>query len=121
MRDIDPAQSAVVQFLGDAGTFGHPVGAVKRIDTHGAHVFLAGERAYKIKRAVKYPYLDYSTLAKREAACRTELEVNLRFAPELYLGIVPDVRRGGRAGGMGGRDAPLRRNARGGGEAGRHR
>ncbi|HEY8267757.1 MAG TPA: AAA family ATPase [Xanthobacteraceae bacterium] len=106
MSEIDPAQAAVVTLLGDPGTFGLSAGEVKRIDTHGAHVFLAGERVYKIKRPVKYPYLDYSTLAKREAACRTELEVNRRFASELYLGVVPIMRRGGRLA-LGGAGEPV--------------
>ena len=49
--------------------------------THAASVFLAGDRAYKIKRAVRFPFLGYSTLEKRRAACRAELEVSRRFAP----------------------------------------
>ena len=96
MAGEDITQKAVVVLFSDPATFGAETGAVKRIDTHAAMVFLAGERVYKIKRPVKYPYLDYSTLAKREAACRTELEVNRRFASEIYLGVVPIVRRGGR-------------------------
>jgi aminoglycoside phosphotransferase family enzyme/predicted kinase len=62
---------------------------VERIDTHAASVFLAGEHAYKVKRAVKYPYLDYSTLEKRKAACAKELEINRRFAADLYLKVIP--------------------------------
>ncbi len=58
--------------------------AVKRIDTHAASVFLAGERALKVKRAVRFPFLDYSTLAKRKAACETELAINRRTAPGIY-------------------------------------
>ena len=106
MSEIDPAQAFVVALLGDPATYGLSAGGVKRIDTHGAHVFLAGERVYKIKRAVKYPYLDYSSLELREAACRTELEVNRRFAPELYLGVVPIMRRGGRLA-LGGAGEPV--------------
>ena len=55
-------------------------------------VFLAGERAYKVKRAVKFPFLDYSTAAKRKAACEAELEVNRPFAPQLYRGVVAITR-----------------------------
>ncbi len=55
-------------------------------------IFLAGDRAFKVKRAVRLPFLDYSTLAKRKAACASELEVNRAFAPELYRGIVPITR-----------------------------
>ncbi len=57
---------------------------VERIDTHAASVFLDGTRALKIKRAVKFPFLDYSTLEKRKAACEEELRVNRRLAPQIY-------------------------------------
>lgn len=79
-------QEPVLRFLADPATHGLAAGSVKRVDTHGAIVFLAGPRVYKIKRAVKYPYLDFSTLDKREAAIDAEIEANKPFAPELYLG-----------------------------------
>ena len=85
-------QDDVIAFLADPATHGHAKGDVKRIDTHGAIVFLAGNRAYKIKRAVKYPYLDFTTLEKREEAIRAEIEVNRRFAPELYLDVTAVTR-----------------------------
>ena len=55
-------------------------------------MFLAGDRALKVKRAVRFPFLDYSTLAKRKAACEAELEVNRPFAPELYRRVAPITR-----------------------------
>ena len=58
-------QERVFAFLTDPAA--HPL--VHRIDTHAASVFLEGDRALKIKRAVRFPYLDYSTLEKRKAAC----------------------------------------------------
>ncbi|MGY4237991.1 aminoglycoside phosphotransferase family enzyme/predicted kinase [Bradyrhizobium sp. USDA 4449] len=61
---------------------------VKRIDTHAASVFLDGRRALKIKRAVKYPFLDYSTPDKRKAACEEEVRINRPHAPEIYRGVV---------------------------------
>jgi aminoglycoside phosphotransferase family enzyme/predicted kinase len=61
---------------------------VKRIDTHAASVFLDGTRALKIKRAVKYPFLDYSTLEKRKAACEEELRINRPHAPQIYRRVV---------------------------------
>ncbi len=61
---------------------------VHRIDTHAASVFLEGTRALKIKRAVRFPFLDYSTLAKRKAACDEELKINSRFAPQIYRRVV---------------------------------
>ena len=83
-------QSDVFAFLGDAKT--HGGAKVTRCDTHGAAVFLAGDRVYKVKRAVRFPFLDYSTIEKRKAACNAELEVNRRFAPQLYRRTVPITR-----------------------------
>lgn len=85
-------QAAVVAFLADPAT--HGGAAVERIATHASLVFLAGDRAYKVKRAVKYPYLDFSTLEKRRRACIAEIAINRRTAPSLYLGIAPVLRSG---------------------------
>jgi len=86
-------QSGVAAFLASPDTYGPDVDHVHQIDTHGAMVFLAGNRAYKVKRAVKFPYMDFSTLALRQAACEKEIVVNRRTAPDLYLGVVPIVRQ----------------------------
>lgn len=80
-------QERVIAFLGDGRTHGGV--DVKRIDTHAAVVFLAGQKAYKLKRAVRFPFLDFSSLEKREAACKREIERNRMFAPEIYLGVQP--------------------------------
>ena len=64
----------------------------KKIDTHGAVVFLSGDRGYKMKRAVKFPYMDFSTVERRAAMCAAEVEFNQRMAPEIYLGTMP-IRR----------------------------
>ena len=61
---------------------------VKRIDTHAASVFLDGKRALKIKRAVRFPFLDYSTLDKRKAACEEEIRINRPLAPQIYHRVV---------------------------------
>ncbi len=84
------AQQAVIDFLARPQT--HGGAPVTRIDTHAATVFLAGERAFKIKRAVRFPFLDYSTLAKRKAACEAEIAVNRPFAPATYRGVVAITR-----------------------------
>ena len=92
--EISPVtQDDVFTFLADPATHGlrEPV---KRIDTHGAVVFLAGANVYKVKRAVRFPFMDYSTLAKRRWACEREVTVNFANAPVLYLGVVPIVREG---------------------------
>src|SRR5262245_54531854 len=83
-------QEAVFALLSEPAT--HGGAAVKRIDTHAASVFLAGSRTFKVKRAVRFPFLDYSTLDLRKQACEAELEVNRPYAPEIYLGVVPITR-----------------------------
>jgi len=85
-------QSATIDFLSEPGSYPHAPKAVERIDTHGAVIFLAGERAYKLKRAVKLAYLDFSSLEKRRAVCERELALNRVTAPELYRGLL-SVRR----------------------------
>jgi aminoglycoside phosphotransferase family enzyme/predicted kinase len=85
-------QSKVLAFLADGLTQGGNV-AVKRVDTHGAIVFLAGDDVYKVKRAVRFPFMDFSTLEKRKAACDAELEINRASAPQIYLGVTPITRR----------------------------
>ncbi len=66
--------------------------AVQRIDTHASVVFLAGPRAWKLKRAVRYDYLDFSTVERRRAACEAEVRLNRRTAPALYHGVVAVTR-----------------------------
>ena len=61
-------------------------------ETHGALVFAAGDDVYKIKRAVRFPYMDFSTLDLRERVIRREFEINVPNAPELYLGVIPVTR-----------------------------
>jgi len=78
-------QTRVIAALGDPALHGGRT--VQRVDTHAACVFLAGDRAWKLKRAVRLPYLDFSTLDRREDACRAEMALNRRTAPEIYLGV----------------------------------
>jgi len=68
----------------------------RRIDTHGAIVFLCHDRAYKMKRAVKFPYMDFSTVDRRRAMCSAEIDINRRMAPGIYLGTAAVRRQGGR-------------------------
>ncbi|MGD9738628.1 MAG: AAA family ATPase [Bauldia sp.] len=78
-------QSETLAFLGESATHGGH--EVTRIDTHGAIVFLAGDRAVKLKRAVKFPFLDFTTVDRRKAACDAEIRVNRPAAPDIYLGV----------------------------------
>ncbi len=88
---ITQDQSAVVAFLEDPATHGGTT--PERIDTHAAMVFLAGDLAYKLKRAVWFPFMDFSTLDRRRAACEAEVRLNRRTAPDFYLGCRPVARR----------------------------
>jgi uncharacterized protein len=85
-------QREVIAFLGRPASYGPEVAQVETVETHVSLVFLAGERVYKLKRAVNLPYLDFSTAELRRAACAAELALNRRTAPQLYL----DLRRLGR-------------------------
>ncbi|POF34615.1 bifunctional aminoglycoside phosphotransferase/ATP-binding protein [Roseibium marinum] len=91
---MDPARSQdeVLKFLEDLPSDdpGDPGrGGTKRIDTHANIVFLTGSKAYKVKREVRFPFLDYSTLALREEACRAEITCNKDNAPQIYLRALP--------------------------------
>lgn len=80
-------QSAVIAFLKAAQSYDPPPTEVEVIETHASLIFLAGDRAYKLKRAVRFTFLDYSTISLRRAACTAEVAFNRRTAPDLYLGV----------------------------------
>jgi uncharacterized protein len=80
-------QRAVIDFLSKASSCGAATERVDIIETHGSLLFLVGDRAYKLKRSVKFPYLDFSTAEQRRAACEAELALNRRTAPNLYLEV----------------------------------
>ena len=80
-------QKAVIDFLSRPASYGLRDGNVQRIETHCSIVFLAADRAYKLKRAIRYASLDYTTDALRMKACEAELLLNRRTAPEIYLRV----------------------------------
>ena len=83
-------QSAIIDFLTLPST--HGGAKVERLDTHSAIVFLAGDRAYKLKRAVRFDYLDFSTADKRRVSCEAEVQLNRRTAPGIYRGVLAVTR-----------------------------
>lgn len=85
-------QKDVLAFLAEPAAFGRE-GAVETMETHISRIFLVADRAYKMKRAVHLPYLDFSTPEIRLAACEKEVALNSLTAPGLYLGIRRIVRR----------------------------
>lgn len=78
-------QTDTIALLSDPATWGGE--RPERIDTHISTVFLAGDTVLKLKKAVRLPFVDFSTAEARRAACEAELEVNRRAAPDLYLGL----------------------------------
>jgi len=102
---ITEDQSDVVAFLDSPST--HGSAKVERIDTHSAIVFLAGPRAYKLKRAVRFDYLDFSTAERRHAMCDAEVRLNRRTAPSLYRGVLPVSRAGHGRFALGGPGTPI--------------
>jgi aminoglycoside phosphotransferase family enzyme/predicted kinase len=81
--------------------------AVDRIDTHISIVWLAAARVYKLKRAVRYDYVDFSTVELRRQACEAEVRINRRTAPSLYLGTVAVTRGADGALALGGSGPPV--------------
>lgn len=86
VRHVPDAQEEVIAFLSTPAAYGLTEGPVERVDTHISIVWLAGARAYKLKRAVAYDYVDFSSLEARHAACDAEVRLNRRTAPTLYVG-----------------------------------
>jgi len=81
------AGPALPNALLDSAVYPHAAPAPQLLETHISWIVLAGEYAYKFKKPVHLPFVDYSTRALRRAACRTEVELNARWAPDLYLGV----------------------------------
>lgn len=89
-------QPALITALLEPARYPHPVHRVDLVETHGAWVLLAGDQAYKIKKPVCLPFMDFSTLALRRAACQADVRLNRRFetadpATHLYLDALPIV------------------------------
>lgn len=88
-------QNTVLEMLSHPGSYGPGVTSVERVDTHISSVFLAGDRAYKLKRAIKLPFLDFSRREARHLYCLKEIAINRAAAPTLYLGAAPVLRTPG--------------------------
>src|SRR6187549_2652749 len=102
---ITEDQAPVIDFLAAPST--HGGAPTKRIETHASLVFLAGTRAYKLKRAVRFDYLDFSTSERRRAMCEAEVRLNQRTAPTLYRGVVAVTRQSGGSYALAGTGTPV--------------
>lgn len=85
----DDSENAPITALQCPAAYPHAVGAVQVAETHISWVLLTGDYAYKIKKPVDFGFLDFSSLAQRRHYCEEELRLNRRFAPQLYLEVVP--------------------------------
>jgi aminoglycoside phosphotransferase family enzyme len=84
-----PSLAEKVAFLSSPAVYGRSDVTVTCRETHMSWVFLVAGKAYKLKKPAHLPYLDFSTLAHREAACRAELRLNRRLALDVYERVVP--------------------------------
>jgi aminoglycoside phosphotransferase family enzyme/predicted kinase len=95
IRQISMSQTAsnqsdsFISGLFNSQAYPHPVDKIEMRETHISWVFLTGDYAYKIKKPVDFGFLDFSTLERREHFCHEELRLNGRYAPQLYLEVIP--------------------------------
>jgi len=94
IESAGPTLDAKVSFLSRPDAYRDVAGEVVRRETHMSWVFLVGDLVYKLKKPVRFPYLDFSTIARQEAACRAELRLNRALAPDIYLDVLPLVDTG---------------------------
>src|SRR6476660_6712875 len=90
--NTDSDHDAIVRWLAEPAAYPHRPERVEHIQTHISDVFIAGEDVYKLKKPVKFDFLDFSAPWRRKHWCREEVELNRRLAPDTYLNIVPVTR-----------------------------
>jgi aminoglycoside phosphotransferase family enzyme len=98
------SEAEIAAFLSNPATYPEAPQCVDVIETHCARVFLAGDEVYKVKKHIRLPFLDFSTLEQRHRATSREVEINQPHAPAIYIGLVPITREAGgvlRLGGQG--------------------
>lgn len=93
LAEMDGEAAELIAFLADPASFPNRPDTIETIETHAARVILAADTAYKVKKRVKLPFLDFTTLAAREKALARELELNRDQAPGLYRGLTTIGRR----------------------------
>ena len=96
IKNVAPSLEAKVQFLSRTDAYPGYDGRVEARETHMSWVFLTTDKVYKLKKPVRLPYLDFSTLERRETALRAELAINRKLAPGIYLDVVPLTGSAGR-------------------------
>src|SRR5215469_3207246 len=92
-KEVDDGRSALIEALMRPETYPNWPSSVELRETHISRAFLAGDYVYKIKKPVRFSFVDASTLSRRRYLCEEEVRLNRRLAPDVYLGVVPIVRR----------------------------
>src|SRR5512132_1682527 len=82
-------QEPLVKAMLDPQFYPKPPDMVSHKETHISHLFFAGELVFKLKKPMRYSFLDYSTLEKRRGYYQEELRLNRRLAPSVYIGVMP--------------------------------
>jgi aminoglycoside phosphotransferase family enzyme len=88
-QGLDGALAAKVRFLLQPASYPEPTQEVRAIETHMSWVFLTDRFAYKLKKPVRFPFLDFSTVELRRHFCEEEIRLNRRLAPRVYIGTLP--------------------------------
>jgi len=88
------SQERLIAFLESPAAYPHGPPEIHSIQTHISWVFVAPPFVFKVKKAVNFGFLDFSSLEKRRHFCQREVELNRRLCPEVYLGVVPIYRTG---------------------------
>lgn len=87
---MDAALPPLIQRMLQPDFYPHPVQTpVRLVQTHISYVFLTGDFAYKVKKATRFGFLDFTTLERRAYFCQEELRLNRRLSPDLYLAVLP--------------------------------
>lgn len=92
--EIAPEHESIVRWLAMPDAYLHRPERVEQIETHISHLFLAGSYVYKLKKPVRYDFLDFTRVQSREHACREEVRLNRRLARDTCLGVLPVIRGG---------------------------
>jgi uncharacterized protein len=86
----------IIRAMSEAGFYPHPAPAIELRQTHTSYVVLAGDFVYKIRKPVHFAFIDCSTPELRRELCESEVRLNRRLSPDVYLGVVPILRAAGR-------------------------
>ncbi|OGQ25242.1 MAG: hypothetical protein A3C54_07245 [Deltaproteobacteria bacterium RIFCSPHIGHO2_02_FULL_60_17] len=86
---LSAGQTPLITAMLEPSFYAQGAAEIGHVETHISHLFFVGDLVYKVKKAVRFSFLDYSTLARRKFCLQEELRLNRRLAPSVYLGVLP--------------------------------